>query len=939
MKRFFKILGLIILLLLGAGIALPWVFEDEIVRRAKTEINNNLEAEVAFEDVSLRLLRTFPEFGLQVEDFSISGKDHFAGVELARIGRFELELNIWSVLTGSPFSVKQITMRDVDIHILIDKQGRANYDIVTSGPEEGAEPSAGNDSTSTFQLALKGYRLENVDLLYEDLPGEIYTRIEGLSHMGRGDLTEAVSKLETHTQVNALTVGYGGIHYMEQVKLDSDLDLTYYSDSSRIELGDNDFSLNELALKFTGEVKMPGDDIAMNLQVSGVENNFKSALSLVPSIYSRDFAQLEAQGEFSLDAEVKGVYGTEPERYPSFDVKVIAREGQFAYPSLPTRLENFSLNLRVYNPTDQLEGTAVDIQNFYLKAGRSQLSGSLQLADMLEDPRFGADLEGKVFLEDFNTLLPNPDYHYSGTIKAGLQTRGLMSDVNQERYEAVKMKGSLELDSVRLQSNAVPYPIAVPRGRLTFSPQAARLESLELKLGKSDLAANGTVDNLLNYALQEELLRGRFALSSSFLDLNELSSSVESDTDLQNTSPDTAALEIIRLPENVDFKLDATVREIEYADLDLSNIQGSLQLVGGAAQMNNLRMDLLGGSMSLGGTYQSIPEKPRVDLDLKIRNFGFGESYQKLSAVQKLAPIAREIAGNYSLGMSFSSDLQGDMSPDMASVKGKGSLQTTRITVGGKVLKTLANSLKNPNLATLGVSPLNMDFAVENGRLEVEPFDLRAGRIRSTVSGSSGLDGSLDYHLETELPVQNIQAQNLLKKLGASSGQQVNLTIEVGGTTEKPQIRTDLGNQVGQALDQVKKQVKEKVDQVVDDTKEKARAQAQKLIKNAEEKGDKLIAEAEKKADAIRAEGQKQGAKIRREADAQAQKILDKAGSNPLKKAAAKKSAETIRQEADKRAAQVEQKADQEAQQLIDQAKKQKQKLINEARSQANSDS
>lgn len=939
MKRFFKILGLIILLLLGAGIALPWVFEDEIVRRAQAEINKNLEAEVAFEDVSLRLLRTFPEFGLQVQDFSITGKDHFAGVELARVGDFELQLNLWSVLTGSPFSISQITLRDVDIHVLIDKEGRANYDIAAAESEEPSEPSTNEDSTATFQLALQSYRLENVNLTYEDLPGEIYTRVEGLNHRGQGDLTEAVSKLKTHTQVRALTLGYGGIHYMEQVKLDSDLDLTYYSDSARIELGANKLKLNELALEIGGEVKMPGDDIAMDLQLSAAKNNFKSALSLVPSIYSRDFAQLEAQGEFSLDAEVQGVYGAEPERYPSFDVKLVARDGQFAYPSLPTQLEKFSLNLRVYNPTDQLEATALDIQNFYLKAGRSQLSGSLQLADMLEDPRFGADLEGKVYLADLNTLLPQPDYHYAGTIKAGLQTRGRMSDVDQERYEAVKMKGSLELDSVQLQTNAVPYPIAVPRGRLTFSPQAARLESLELKLGKSDLAANGTVDNLLNYALQEELLRGRFAISSNFLDLNELSSSAESESPDEKTAPDTTALEVIRLPANLDFALDATVREVEYADLVLSNIQGSLQLLEGAAQMNNLRMDLLGGSMNLGGTYASLPAKPQVDLDLKIRNFAFAESYRKLSAVQKLAPIAGDIAGNYSLGMSFSSDLQEDMSPDMASVKGKGSLQTSRITVGGKVLKTLANSLKNPNLATLGVSPLKMNFTIENGKLEVAPFELKAGRIRSTVSGSSGLDGRLDYTLQTELPVQNIKAQDLLQKFGASSGQQVNLSIGVGGTVANPQIRTDLGDQVGKALDQVKKQVKEKVDKAVDDSKEKARAGAQKLIQNAEEKGDKLIAEAEKKADAIRAEGQKQAANIRREADAQAQKIIEKAGNNPLKKTAAKKSAEKIRQEADKRATEVEQKADQEAQKLVDQAKKQKQKLLDEARDQANSDS
>lgn len=932
MRRLLKILGVLIILIVLAAVILPFVFKDEIIARAKTEINNNLNAQVDFQDIDISLFRSFPDFSLNVEKVTVDGSGQYEGIRLADIEDFGVDLNLFSVISGNQFEVEAITIKNAKVHVMIDTSGNANYDIVKETGE--TDEDTLTEESSGFKFTLKKYSLENVDLIYDDRQGDMLARLKDLDHSGSGDFTEEIVNLKTSTSIEELTYKMEGIAYLSRVKTKADVDLEFNQPEFKITFGENQLSLNDLLLKFAGTVAMPDDDITMDMTFEAPENNFKSLLSLVPAVYYEDFEKVKTTGDFSLKGMVKGVYAEEPETYPSYDITFAINDATFKYPDLPAGVNAINVDAHIYNKTSDLDGTVVEIPKASAVVAGSPIDARMTLKTPMSDPQIDAYVKADFELSNIGKVVPASGYDYSGHVKADLDIAARMSDIDNERYENVKADGQLTVQNVVLKSDSLPYDIAIQETDLKFSPQFAALNTFKAQIGRSDISANGRIDNLLGYALQDKTLKADFSINSNLLDLNQLSASEDEPTEPAATE-ETSEMEVIRLPEDVDATLNVNVAKVIYDNLEIENLNGSLALLEGEASLDNLKMNLLGGSVAMSGSYNSRPALPEVNLEMDINNFSFKESFEKFVTIQKLAPIMATTTGTYGTQLNFKSKLNPDMSPDLATVQAEGTLVAKNMSTSPKSMEKLANILKNPELKTLNLGNVNLSYEIKDGRLGVDPFDIKAGNITATVSGTSGLDQTLDYTMDMKVPVSGIQASDILNKVGATQGGKLDLAVKIGGTFSDPKVTTSLGDLAGNIIDNVKDQVKEKVEEVKKEAVDKVNAEAQKLIDDAEKKGDALIAEAQKRANAIKAEAKKQADKLRAEGDKRAQQTIDEAGSNPLKAAAAKKIAEGIRKEANDAASKVESEAAQRADKLVSEARQQKEKLVQEARDKA----
>ena len=111
MKKFLKFFAVIIVLLLTAAIALPFLFKDKIIAKAKEEINKNINAKVNFGDFDLTILSSFPNLTFKLNNFSIVGINDFDGDTLTYIDQLGLKLSIWDVISGSQYKIKSITLQ------------------------------------------------------------------------------------------------------------------------------------------------------------------------------------------------------------------------------------------------------------------------------------------------------------------------------------------------------------------------------------------------------------------------------------------------------------------------------------------------------------------------------------------------------------------------------------------------------------------------------------------------------------------------------------------------------------------------------------------------------------------------------------------------------------------------------------------------------------
>ena len=95
MKKFLKISGISLLVLLLLLIAAPFLFKGKIINLIKTEAKKNLNATLNFnDDISLSLIKNFPKLSIGINELSIIGKDTFKGDTLIYFKKFKANNSI-----------------------------------------------------------------------------------------------------------------------------------------------------------------------------------------------------------------------------------------------------------------------------------------------------------------------------------------------------------------------------------------------------------------------------------------------------------------------------------------------------------------------------------------------------------------------------------------------------------------------------------------------------------------------------------------------------------------------------------------------------------------------------------------------------------------------------------------------------------------------------
>lgn len=795
-KKTMKIAGITLGVILLLLLILPFAFQGKLAKLVKEEGNKMLNAQFDFRTLNISLLRNFPSASVSLEDFWLKGTGPFENDTLIQAGELTAAVNLFSLFGDGGYDISRIIVKDTRVHAIVLEDGRPNWDVMKPSPD--AETPEDETAQETFRIKLQKLSVDNLSVVYDDRQGGVFADLSRLEADCSGDFGSDRTVVDLKMETPSLTCRTGGIPLLNKVSLEADMDVDADLAGGKFTLRENMLRLNAIQLNLDGWLAQTKQGMDMDLRLNTNEVGFKELLSLIPAIYAKDFQDLKTDGKVTLNAFARGSMEGNT-KVPQFEVNLDVKDAMFRYPSLPAGVEKINISALVRNAGGPLDATEISVAPFDFVLAGNPFSLNATVKTPVSDPDFHLTARGKLDLGKVKEVYPLDDMQLNGLVQADLELGGRLSMVEKEQFEQMQAKGSLRLNQMKLVLKDMP-PVDIQQSVFTFSPRYLQLSETTVNIGKNDLTLDSRFENYLGYALKGSTLKGTLNVSSNHLNLNDFMSA-DTTAAVAEVPADTAAMGVIRVPENIDFQMQASFRELLFDKMTLTDGKGTLLVRNGTVDMRNLSFNTMGGSVTMNGAYAAPQNKqPELNAAFNMRNISFAQAYQDLGLVQQLAPIFAGLKGNFSGNLQIDTPLDATMSPVMSAVQGKGALSTKDLSLSGvKFIDQVADIVKKPSLKEIKVKDLNIDFEIKDGRVTTKPFDLKLGDYNMNLSGSTGLDQTIDYTGKITMP-----ADGIASKLGTAD-------MTIGGTFTSPKVGIDMASLARNAAEQALKGLGEKL--------------------------------------------------------------------------------------------------------------------------------
>lgn len=893
MKKIAKILGVLLICIVAAMAILPLAFKGKIKEIVISEANKYINAEFGFDDLSISLFSEFPQASVGIEGFWLRGKEAFANDTLAYVGDVEVVVNLKSIFGNGGFDITKVLVKDTYLKAIVLEDGQANWDIMYPSEEAVVEEEIKTDTTaSAFRILLKKVEVDNVNIIYDDRQGGMYAHIESFGATCRGDMSADKALLDLQAAIGALTFKMDGVPLLNEARVGANFNIDADFANGKYTLKENTLSLNAIQATIDGWAALPTDEpISMDLRLNTSDIRFKEILSLIPAIYAKDFEDLKAEGTVNLHAYAKGEL-TE-NTLPQFEAALKVSDGNFRYPALPAGVNDIQIAASVSNPGGDIDLTQVNVERFSLNMLDNPFAVTARVKTPISDPDLAATAKGTLDLGKIKDVYPLEDITLGGILKADMSLGGRLSYIEKEQYDRFNANGTLKLKDMQVEIEGIPE-VSIEQSTFAFTPRHLTLSETKVLVGTNDITADCRFENYMAFALKGETLKGQLNLKSQHMNLNDFMTSSETETteeaeETASKGESDETMGTLVVPKNIDFNMNVDMAEILFANITLRDLNGKLIIKDGTADMSNLSMHAMGGTAVMNGSYSTAKSEsePELKASFALNGLSFSQTFKELDMVRQMAPIFENLNGNFSGKITVDTKLDNTMSPKLETLTASGNLSTRDLNLSNvAIIDQIADATGHKELKNLNAKDLNVEFTISDGRIRTKPFDIKMGNMSLNLSGTTGLDQTIDYTGKLKLPA-------------VSNTMLSTIDLKIGGKFSSPKITIDTQSMARQAVATGAEKAVEAVGKQLGIDLSDAEKQKEELVKAAQQASQKLVAEAEK----------------------QKANLVSKAGNNVIAKLAAEKAGDALITEAKEQGAMLVAEAEKKGNELIEKAK------------------
>lgn len=811
-KKALKIFGILVALLIIVIISIPLLFGGTIKDKIRYLANEHVNAKVDFADVDISLIRSFPKASVIIDELSIINFAPFEGDTLAYAKKISLDMSINELFKDAeePISIQKFIIDEANIGIKTDSIGNSNFDIAKASEEPEV---ATKEESGSFTFELDHYEINNSKLLYQNDISKIALLMTNVNHSGDGSLSGENIVLDTASS-SEVSFSLDNTKYLNKnaLKLEAELELDL--ENQRYTFKENKAFINQLPLEFEGFVQLFEKYTDVDLSFKTPSSDFKNFLAVIPEVYAKNLDGVQTTGDFSVNGIIKGK--TDDVYIPKMDIKIASHNASFKYPDLPKSVQNINIDTQIKNDTGLADDMYINIGNLTFRIDQDTFAAKGSLRNITTNMIVDMAVNGTLNLANLDKAYPlELEQQLNGILKANVNTNFDMQSLEKEEYQNVKSAGTISLDKFTYASPELPSEINIERANVNFKPNTITLDKMEVTTGKSDLAAQGTINNLMGFLFSKQDLKGTFDVSSEVFAVNDFM--VAENETVEEQTEEKATNDPLKIPSFIDATLNFDAKKVIYDNLELRNTKGSVKINDETAYLQNVTSNLFDGGLAFNGKVSTKSETPNFGMNLDLSKIDIVKSFSSLELLQGLAPIAKALTGALTTQINLNGNLKNDLTPVLNSVKGDALAEILNAqisTAQTPLLSKLDSKLNFLDLDKLNLKDLKTSLTFDDGKINVKPFDFDIKGIKITAGGSHGFDMNMDYNVSLDVPARYLgsDASGLISKLSDQEANEMKVALPIGisGNFSNPKIDLNTKQAVTQLTQQIIDKQKEK---------------------------------------------------------------------------------------------------------------------------------
>lgn len=748
MKRFLKkftfFLILALVLLIGAAAIIAGFFEQQIGRKLITEINRQLDSELAVGDFELSLLSGFPDASANLHTVTLD--DNRKGT-LMEANNLSFRFGLFS-LFGSNIKVHSVVIEDGALFVHIDKKGRSNYDILKSGSEE----AEGSD----LSISLNEAELRDVEVIYIDDRAQQEVKLLVKDALASGEFSSEEFSLVSFANLTSEFIELPDGRYLAGKDLDYDAQIKVNLATGVYELENVDVGIEQNRFSADGTITTKKQGTHFDLNLVSKESSLKTMIGLLPESYRDYLKDFKSSGKFVVTAKIDGVL--DQKRSPDMKVDFKLTDGRISGPRLAHSLKDVNFTAAFDN--SKKAKSVIEIADFKGYFNRELIQSKLKVSN-LDDPLIDFTVDGVLPLASVHGLLDHP------AIKSGdgeieiknFRLKGKYKDMlSPSRIGRVKTSGVLEFDDAELKINK--EKMVIDKGIIKLIDNSMILKDVEVEGAGSKFELDGKFVNFLPVLFADlkntknAELKFKSNLKADALDLDRLIKMTK--TDIEESVVSRSVIDSIHVEENLRLErftkllkgsFNAKVKKFNHNYIEGENFKGVIDF-------ENNEMSIKGSTDAMDGRFvldgkMFFEDRPYLEGKFICEQVDVQEFFRQSENFGQQVMQYRHVRGDMNAKLAFSAKWapDGTFLYDDLRVYGDVDIENGEL-YNFELFYDFATYVKLKDLKHIKFTRLHNLFEIRKSRLYIPAMFMQSNALNLTLSGEHRFDNNFNYNIK-----------------------------------------------------------------------------------------------------------------------------------------------------------------------------------------------